>query len=459
MDVGLNFGIDRIAVAWWIFLILIWIVQRRLVGYRGVTTFTIFLPLAFLTNGILVPLTRDLNYQITGVELNYYDYYWWGLALMYLCLLVGIVLANWLFRRPAPPPQLEQCDVVGNPSGCKWYVAIVLIISVVSLIQIYAGRLSFDLYSYVTMRMDYDTYAAHRYGFAEATKGWEYFIYNKLPYGIAPVSIILVWNARGLATWKRVAFISILGFALVQTGHKMPAVFMAAFMVVPSALIRRRLVLDRRTAWISVAVFLIALVAVVPMFYLMQGNETYGTALFWSVERVFLEEARALQLYFEVYPNVHPFLHGASTGAIAKLMGVNDYITPSIYIPTEVLGLTDTSFPTLFIGEGWADFGFYGVALTAIVVGFLLQIYNIWFYSRRQPRLEETALFLSLILGAYHLQESNLLTSFFSYGIVSNFIIYLLIRQSPTMAKRRASLNAKAESISNPPFLSSPGEA
>jgi hypothetical protein len=160
----------------------------------------------------------------------------------------------------------------------------------------------------------------------------------------------------------------------------------------------------------------------------MQGTDDYTLALFWSAERLFLETARGLQLYFEVYPGVHPFLHGASTGAIATLMGERNYVAPSVYVPQYVLGLNNTTFPTLFIGEAWADFGFAGVILASALVGCILQLYNIWFHSHQRPHLEEIATFLAIVLGTFHLQASNLLTSFFSYGIVGNFLIYSAIR-------------------------------
>jgi oligosaccharide repeat unit polymerase len=459
VDTGLSFTVDLAAILWWIFLALVWCLHRRLVGYKGITTFTLFLPLTFVTNGLLVPLIRDLNYQITGVDITSYSDYWWALALMYVAILLGIVLANLLRHgEAANSPALDQCDIVGNPAAARWYVGIVLLISVVSLIQIYGRGLSFDVYSYLTMKMDYGTYAAHRYGFADATRGWEFFVYNKLPYGIAPLAIILVWNARGLATWKRVAFILLLALALLQTGHKMPVVFLLVYMAVSRALIRSRLALDRKTVLACVALFLIVIVGIVPAFYLMQGDETYGSSLFWSVERLSLEEARALQLYFEVYPNIHPFLHGASNATIAKLMGGTNYIPPAAYIPNEVLGLQDTSFPTLFIGEGWADFGFLGVFLTSVFVGFLLQIYNIWFYNRKRLRLEETALFLSIVFATYHLHASNLLTSFFSYGMVGNFFIYLLIRRRRTSLSESAISTNPRDLLSGPSTLA-PGQA
>jgi oligosaccharide repeat unit polymerase len=430
LDTGIRLTISAGALLWWAFLLMVWYACRRAIGYAGLTTFTLFLPLTLATNGAFVPLARDLNYQITGLDISSYGQYRWALALMYLSLLLGIVLANrWRPRVVQPAPDLAECRVLGNPAGVKSYLVIVTAIGIISLLQICSRGLAFDMYSYATLKMDYGAYAAHRYGFAEATSGWEFFLYNKLPYGIAPVAIILAANARELARWKRVAFLVILALALLQTGHKMPLIFVAFYIAGSRAMIRWRFHLTARTIASLGAIFLIVLFLVVPLLYLMQGTESYGIALFWSVERIFLEGPRALQLYFEVYPDIHPFLHGASTRAVASLFGERHYLPPSIYIPAEVLGLTDTSFPTLFIGEAWADFGFLGVAAAALFVGFLLQLYNIWFHSCPRPKLEETALFLSIVFGVYHLQASNLLTSFFSYGLIGNMLIYLLIRR------------------------------
>jgi hypothetical protein len=203
---------------------------------------------------------------------------------------------------------------------------------------------------------------------------------------------------------------------------------LVAYLILSRVLIDFRFKASKTVIRSGVAVLLAALFVVIPLFYMMQGEKTYGSAMFWAAERIFLEPARALQLYFETYPAIHPFLYGTSTHAIAVLVGEKDYVTPSVYIPTQVLGIENTSYPSPFIGEAWADFGYFGVVLASIAVGFLLQIYNVWFFNQRKPKLEEVALFISIILATIHLEASNLLTSLFSYGMLSSFIIYRMIR-------------------------------
>jgi oligosaccharide repeat unit polymerase len=435
VETGLTFSLNSATLAWGLFLLFVFFVFRRCVGYKQVNTFSIFLPLTLATNGILVPFSQQLNEQMTAFEITKFSAYWIGLALMYATMPLGILIANGFRNKDQlSDAELQWADVVGSPRGVRIYLVIVLLISLISIVQIYASGLGFDLYSYFTLKMDYLDYAAHRYDFAEATRGWPFFLYNKLPYGLAPLSIIIAWNARGWEKWKKAVFLGILTIAILQTGHKMPLIMLMACLILSGALIQSRFRISRTVIWVGLAVLLAAMFVVIPIFYMMQGEETYGSAAFWAAERIFLEPARGLQLYFETYPAIHPFLHGASTGAIANLFGVKDYVTPSLYIPNQVLGIENTSFPVLFIGEAWADFGYWGIALSSVAAGFLLQIYNVWFFNQKKPRLEEVAVFISIVLSTIHLQASNLLTSLFSYGMLSSFLIYLVIRRCPEHA-------------------------
>lgn len=427
-QLGFTFDLGVIALLWWAWLGLAAWILYRCVGYKLINCFTFFFPLLILTNGILVPFTRDINSLITGFEITQFDKYWTSLFVMYACLPLGVLGAN-LLRRDVPEHQRPaQVLQVGSPYRTKLYLGIVLLISVFSLAQIFLQGLQFDLIAYFSGEMDYAQYANHRYGFAQATAGADYYLYNKLPYGIAPLAVILVWNMAGLRRWQRWSFLAILSFALLQTGHKMPLMTILAYVVLSRSAIQRNLVFTRKLALGMVALFVATLLIILPGFYLLQGEGSYLFALYWSIIRTVGEPSRTLQLYFEVYPYYHDFLYGTSSRIIAGLAGVTDFVPPSVYIPTQILHLEETSFPTLFIGEAWADFGYWGVALTSIIVGFLLQLYNVWYFNKRSLRLEDTALFLSIAMGSIHLLEANFLTTLLTYGLAMNFVIYMLIK-------------------------------
>src|SRR6266849_10848219 len=98
METGLIFSLTAGTIAWWLFLFLVYFVFRRCIGYEQVNTFSIFLPLTLATNGILVPLSQQLNEQITAFQITKFSDYWLGLAVMYASIPLGILIAN-VFRR------------------------------------------------------------------------------------------------------------------------------------------------------------------------------------------------------------------------------------------------------------------------------------------------------------------------------------------------------------------------
>jgi len=168
---------------------------------------------------------------------------------------------------------------------------------------------------------------------------------------------------------------------------------------------------------------------VLPASYILQGRESALEGIAWGIYRVMYEPQRCLQLFFEVYPYEKGFLYGTSSRVVAWLAGVDDYVPPSVFIPREWLGIAETSFPALFIGDAWADFGYFGVLFHSTFVGCLLQCYNNWFYSSRRHSLEQSATFVAIMLAATHLLENNLFTSLLTFGTLSAFLIYLLIRK------------------------------
>lgn len=437
MDIVSIFVPSSWALLWWLFLVAMLLTYRRVIGYRQLNTLTFFLPLLFLTNGLFVPFSSGFNEVLSEVKLQHFDRYVYSLILMYLSFLIGFVLANLSRSSASKYINTKLISGVSHKQKTLIYLYIVLIISLVSIFQIYSSGLGFDLIAYVSGNMNYEAYAMHRYGFAEATSGkFEYYFYEKLPYGLAPLSIVLAWNLDGVKWYFRLAFFSILSFALIQTGHKLPIIMLVGYILISHFLFKRGFQISWKMKLGSALLFFGILLIVIPAFYFMQGERSYSSALYWSIERVLVESERTLQLYFEVYPDFHDFLYGASTKTVAFFMGQSDlFVPPSVYIPQEFLGGLQTSFPALFIGEAWADFGYFGVALFSILVSYTLQMYNVWFYSRGTRTKEAAALMLVTSLGAFHLLESNFLTTLITYGLAVNFLVYFLIRR-PVRIKR-----------------------
>lgn len=429
---------------WWVgvgwvgyLLACVWLLLRA-VGIRRFNTFSILLPLLLIMNGLLVPFSRNLNTVISGLWIDdrAFRAYWKSVGLLYFFLPLGVILANTLFRN-VPVRNGGYLRETRYPTGSLFYLLALTLVSGLYLLKIYRDGLQLDILQFVRGYSAYSEYADHRYSFASATGGWDYFLYNKLGYAIAPMGVIMAWNWVRLGRLCRWLILGTLALCLFQTGHKLPLVFIGTLISVSAYAIRNRMHISLRFFGLLGGLGCAIIFGVVPLFYIAQGESTYASALWWSVERFAGESYRALQLYFYVYPQQHPHLWGTSQQTIAALAQVKDFVPVSIYIPREVLGLKDTSYPALFIGEAWADFGYVGVIGTALACGAILQSYNRWYYGLHERYLEDTALFVAVCISVVNFMHSNFITAFSTYGLGVAPAIYICIKMCGQVRRKR----------------------
>jgi hypothetical protein len=104
--------------------------------------------------------------------------------------------------------------------------------------------------------------------------------------------------------------------------------------------------------------------------------------------RIFYAPAEVLYYYFEVFPGVVPYQHGASIGKLSALMGWKTLDIPNIvglYMTGRGPGTLSTiTANAAFIGNLNVDFGLYGVVAGGFLAGVLMQAAQI--YILRQPK-------------------------------------------------------------------------
>jgi hypothetical protein len=124
--------------------------------------------------------------------------------------------------------------------------------------------------------------------------------------------------------------------------------------------------------------------AVVLLAYHGSEGGTLGAAIQALGTRLFYSPAQIVYAYFEVFPNVIPFQHGATITKLAATFGWTSVDIPNavgMYMNTG----TDLSTITAngcFIGNLNADFGLPGVVLGGILAGFFMQAVSIHFCVR-----------------------------------------------------------------------------
>ncbi len=107
--------------------------------------------------------------------------------------------------------------------------------------------------------------------------------------------------------------------------------------------------------------------------------------------RVLMGQVAALPLTFDIFPQVMPFLNGASFPSwIVSVFGIEHFrsarILMEIYSPAAVEAGTAGVMNTLFIAEAWANFGYIGLFLAPVIVGVIIQsVYNLLITLPKTP--------------------------------------------------------------------------
>src|SRR5438128_2134955 len=118
------------------------------------------------------------------------------------------------------------------------------------------------------------------------------------------------------------------------------------------------------------------------------------------VSRVFLDPSYMTFLAFFQYNDTTTFLHGKSIRLLAPLLGE--------YQPFSSVG---------FVGDLWANFGWLGVIIGGVFIGFLLQFVQVKFL--KQKSLATTMIYVMLVLNSLWIMYGSILSTM----VVSAFVL------------------------------------
>lgn len=425
-------------ILWYLFLLSALLVLQRYTRFlTDLNIFTLFLGFLVLRSGITVPFDDSVNQWFAGIAVpqEALDRYHLGLYLMWAFLTAGVVLGRSVVG-PARPAPVQGGRAPGPiPSGMnKGFIAF----AVGSLVLLYLYQVRFDaaFWRLITGRLSSEEYRQMRTTLGLATNyslGAMYHVSSIIRFGILPFLLYTLYFMRPRGwRWRALFWVALaMGLFLgVSSGQKMPAIFLLIGLGVAwyyrSG--RTRIKLANLWIWLFVSV---GLFGVFPFLYKLQyPEETYRWRLRATLYRITSEYDRTLQLYFHIYPRVHPFMHGTSSSILDSLFGVNmpESMLPERFIAIFYAGPTYVNtWNTVFIGVAWADFGFWGIIAESVAVGFILYCFLYWF--GRAPRTAMTmGLQVTAVMAATKLSEVSLASSLMSFGLLSSVCAYLLVR-------------------------------
>lgn len=188
-------------------------------------------------------------------------------------------------------------------------------------------------------------------------------------------------------TWRRLFWIS-LGLGVLYaslTIEKSPVAAIFGILFVFYYLFRGGR-LGRAASIAAPALFLSFPLAIVLLAYHGTSGGTVTGAIQAIGQRLFYSPAQIVYAYFEMFPAIIPFQHGATITTLAGLLGAKTMDVPNA-VGMYMNSGTDLDTITAngcFIGNLNADFGLPGVVIGSIVAGFLMQALSAYFYGKRK---------------------------------------------------------------------------
>jgi hypothetical protein len=150
-----------------------------------------------------------------------------------------------------------------------------------------------------------------------------------------------------------------------------------------------------------------------------------GTGLFeFLVYRFFEVNNEVIYQTFYVYPQHLPHTWGMNIGLVQSIFGSGEASLAHTQV-ANFFGAVGATFDAFYIADTWVDFGYAGVTVMSVVVGFLVKSIDIFIASRGKTPMA-LALIGSGTYGVFQLQVTSAFTAFLSGGLVSLPLLVML---------------------------------
>lgn len=425
---------ELVLAAFWYPLLVVWLIayNRATHCLREWNVSTFFLLVLLLHHGVGVPFSLTVAEVRDDIVLPDWVFLSWllGLSLMYAGLLVGAAIANatWLqspghFGSRANTPNIQRSGA--NPL----FAPIVGITVGAVVIQLYRFGIPENFVAILLLSSTFEEYMDQRLGFSESI-GTEHDIGNYFiavaANAVFPIAVFYSMFRMRKSRWHTLFFailVLLAAYRGIVSGHKSMVVllFVGIFIAHQVAYNKSRLQIGAK----GVALAAAGVLVVLPTLFLMQYSDIdYWDALYSAFFRICIEPNRGLQMFFLVFPDMQHHLGGASSVFIANLLDERNVIPPHTLIP-EMFGARNTTWNVVFIGDAWADFGWFGIVSHSVVLGALLQWTNHWFSTRASSAFGMAA-YVSLIVVAHKFAQVSLLSTLIGFGVVPIIVFYIV---------------------------------
>ena len=371
----------------------------------------------------------DIDPVIVAINLS--------VGLMYLCIIVGMELVNYLApaRAAATDTALAHWSSQKLQGELRDHRVLGMIILTLALFMLFVSWKENHLGT-ISAYLSIDSGNATRNLFRSYGGSPEYF-YRVVLSAVAP--IFVVWGVT-TAILRKSWFLLLSSCLLIvltivgdiQTLSKAPPAMFVLQLATAAILI-----FTNRVSWkLLLCGALAVFVVVYASTNLMMIFHDAWTAAMAVYSRVFEAENQSLFENFATFPRVHPHMWGANIHAIALSMG--ETYTPTYKIVARLWYGTDAvTSPSLFIADAWAGFSYGGVILFSLVAGFVCRSLDLVFLAKGKSVLA-IAVLSAALLGIFTLLTTALNTAFLSGGLLLAPVLACAVLAADHLASGKA---------------------
>jgi hypothetical protein len=433
---------------WYVFLAAFgWYMERRTRCFSRFNIFTVFVVAMYLRYGLAVPFSDGVNpssstqTQVsTGQLLSWYG----ALVLTYLGIAAGVEI---VYRWRGTIPGTAIFNGPRAVDNRALLAVAVVLIGIVGLTWIVLpwSELKASAAAIIGPGHSAAQYRAHRIAYGSLTSYSSSFLHylgSFTRFALLPGMMWVLWFHRKQSIlthglfWLSLGMLALIG---VASGEKMPALLLGLGFLIALVLGAGA---PRIFNWKFVGLAAVGILVAIPVLYhLQEPSWSYFQLLVGSIYRETIEYSRLGQLRFVFYPDLHPFLYGQSSFVIhaaERVVGIAGPAAqaPEVYIPAHSAGVEagyNGTWNAGFFAEAWADFGFVGVIVESVIVGVLLASIQRWFEKGGMGPLA-LGTYTALCVASLYLTETALLTTLWTFGLLSVFLLYLVLARFPLAA-------------------------
>jgi hypothetical protein len=366
-----------------------------------------------------------------------------SIALMYASIIAGVEAVDWLFPKRVAAMHNAVTKWNAQPlhddaDGHRLLlIAILALVAFMAFVSIKENHLA-TIQHFFSITEDNATRNLFRLNFS----GSHDYFYRLMLAAVAPVFVIWGLLAGGLGRSWPLLLAAFLLFIATMIGKfdtlskAPPAFFLIQLMVAALLAFTNRI--NWRSALTGAWIVALVLYAVTRLVMVLPEN-TVIQALY---SRAFEAESQSLLENFATFPFVHPHMWGANIRPIAMLMGV-EFIPGYSIVAHTWYGSYDSTSPSLFIADAWADFSYAGVIVFSLIAGATCRSIDAIFLVRGKT-VVSVAVLGATFIGVLTLLTTALNTALLSGGLLLAPILVGLLVTATRFFGRRGPAPVKA---------------